>query len=82
MNSGINAGKSKIRAEQLLRWATVGRKVGGGYCAPFLGGAGYQSNTMWSGPRPTSVSSVIVIHPTVWHQYTNVTDRQDIGPIA
>ena len=33
--------------------------------------------TMWSGPRPTSVPSGILIHPTVWPQYTNVTDRTD-----
>ena len=34
------------------------------------------SNTMWPGPRPTSVPSGILIHPTVWPQYTNVTGRQ------
>jgi len=32
--------------------------------------------------RPTSVASGILIHPTVWVQYTNVADRQDNGPIA
>jgi len=105
------------------RLATIdmGRKVGWGCCAP-LGRAWSPSNTMWSGPRPTSapsdpaiwpqymsrkvwgllcplfagaklgpsltqshsvawlrptfVPSVILIHPTVWPQYTNVTDRQ------
>ena len=31
---------------------------------------------MWSGPRTTSVSSGILIHPTVWRQYTNVIDTQ------
>ena len=31
---------------------------------------------MWPGPRPTSIPSGILIHPTVWPQYTNVTDRQ------
>ena len=50
--------------------------------SPFLGeggelGAGSPSNTMWPGPRPTSLSSGILIHPTVWPQYTNVTDRID-----
>ena len=37
------------------------------------------------GPRPTSVSTVpsgILIHPTFWPQYTNITDRQDIGSVA
>jgi len=39
--------------------------------------AGSPSNTMWPGPRPTSLPSGILIHPTVWPQYTNyVTDRQ------
>ena len=35
------------------------------------------SRTMSPGSRPTSVSSGIVIHPTVWPQYTDVTNRQD-----
>ena len=29
------------------------------------------------GPRPTKVPSCILIHPTVWPQDTNITDRQD-----
>jgi len=45
-------------------------------------GAGSPSNTMWPGPKPTSLSSVILIHPTVWPQYINVTDRTDNGLIA
>jgi len=39
--------------------------------------AGSPSNTMWSGWRPTFIPSGILINPTVWLQYTNVTDRQD-----
>ena len=44
------------------------------------GGAGFLSNTMW--PRPIEaylhIPSGILIHPTVWLEYTNVTDkRQD-----
>jgi len=31
---------------------------------------------MSPGLSPTSVPSGILIHPTVWIQYTNVTDRQ------
>jgi len=51
-------------------------KIGG--CAPFGGGGpGSPSNTVWSGPRPTCVPSFILIRPTVWLQYTNITDRQD-----
>jgi len=48
----------------------------GGCRAHFRGGAGSPSNTMSPGPRPTSVLSGILIHPTVWPQYTNVTYRQ------
>ena len=50
-----------------------GLKRGKGCCAPF---GGSLSNTMWPGLRPTSMPSCILIHPTVWPQYTNVTDRQ------
>ena len=35
------------------------------------------SNTTCPEPRPTCMTSFILIHPTVWPQYTNVTDRQD-----
>jgi len=50
----------------------------GGLLCPFpWGGAGSPSNKMWHGPRPTSVPSGILIRPTVWPQYTNVTDRTD-----
>jgi len=31
-------------------------------------GAGSPSNTMWPGPRPTSLPSGILINPTVWPQ--------------
>ena len=47
-------------------------------------GAGFPSNMMLPGPRPTSIPSGILIHPTVSPQYTNVTDtdKTDNGPIA
>jgi len=35
-------------------------------CAPFRRGTGSLSNTMWIGPRLTSVPSGILIHSTVW----------------
>jgi len=69
--------KSSAVADISDRLATIdkGRKVGA--AVPFsVGELGSPSNTMWTGPRPTSVLSDIVIHPTVWPQYTNVTDRQ------
>jgi len=49
---------------------------------PSFLGAGSPSNTMWPGPRPNSMPNFILIHPIFWPQYTNVTDRQDNGPIA
>jgi len=33
-------------------------------------GVGSSSNTMWPGPRPTSVPSGILIQPAVWPQHT------------
>jgi len=55
---------------------------------PLYSGVGSPSNTMWTGLRPTSIPSgspsnalwpeprptSILIHPTVWPQYTNVTE--------
>ena len=37
---------------------------------------------MWPEPRPTSASSDILIHATVWPQYTNVIKQSDNGLIA
>ena len=39
-----------------------------GLLCPFRGGAGSPSNTMWPGPRSTSVPSGVFIHPAVWPQ--------------
>jgi len=55
---------------------SVNRKSGG-LCTFLWGGAGSPSNTILPGSRPTSVPSGILIHPTVWPQYSNVTDRTD-----
>jgi len=47
------------------------------------GGAGSPSNTMWPGPRPTCMPSFILIRPTIWPQYTRVTDdRRHLMTIA
>ena len=46
------------------------------HCATLPGGTVSPSNTMWPGSRPTSISSGILVHPTVWPQYTNITNRQ------
>jgi len=57
---------------------TWAEKWGGGCCAAFRRGrAGSPCNTTSPGPRPTSLPSGILIHPTVSPQYTNVTHRQD-----
>ena len=74
-------------AEMGDRLATRGvcRKAVGLLCPLWGGGElGPPSNTMWPGPRPASIPSGILIHPTVWPQYTNVTDRDrtDNGLIA
>jgi len=50
---------------------------GKGCCAPFPGGSWVPiCNTVSTGPRPTSIPTGILIQPTDWPQYTNVTDRQ------
>ena len=54
----------------------TGRKLGEG-AVPLLGGAGSPSNTVWPGTRPTYMPSFILIHPTIWSQHINVTDRTD-----
>ena len=61
-------------AEMGDRLATIdmGREVGAAMPRS-AARAGISSNKMWSGPRPTSVPSGILIHPAVWPQYTNVT---------
>ena len=77
--------KSSAVAEMGNRLATIdmGRKVGVGAAVSLsVGEVGSPSNTMGPGPRPTSVPSGILIHPTVRLQYTNVSDRTDNGLIA
>jgi len=59
-----------------LATTDMGRKFGD---VPLSGsGTWFPPNTMWPGPRPTCMPSVIFIGPTVWPQHTNVTDRQDM----
>jgi len=55
----------------------MGRKVGAAVPLSMTGAGSHL--TQWPGPRPTLVPSGILINPTVWLQYTNVTetDRQD-----
>jgi len=70
-----------IKFKQVLssgdRLATIDMSQKGGLLCPFQGrGTGSPSNAMWPVPRPTSVPSGILIHPTVWPQCTNATDIQ------
>ena len=67
--------KWHLNSSSPLETIDMGRKVG--MLCPFLGGAGFPLNTVWPGPKTTSMPSFILIHPTVWLQYTNVTDRTD-----
>ena len=67
--------KSHLNLSSHLTTTDMGRKLGA--VARWRAGAESPSNTMWPGPRPTCTPSFILIHPTVWPQYTNVTDRTD-----
>jgi len=80
LSAASYANKSSAVAEMGDRLATIdiAQKVWG-CCALFRGEiAGFPSNTMSPGPRPTSIpTGTLTIHPTVWPQYTNVPDRTD-----
>jgi len=52
----------------------------GGGAVSLLGGAGFRSNTMWPGPRPTAVPIGILMHRAVWPQYTNVANIGVLWP--
>ena len=70
--------RNKWHLDPSSHLATIDMCLKLGCFALFLGrGAGSPSNTMWPGLRPTCMPSFILIHPTVWPQYTDVTDRQD-----
>jgi len=69
--------RTKWRLDPSSRLATIDMAENWGLCPFGGGGAGSPSNTMWPGPRPICMPSFILIYPTVWPQYTNVTDRQD-----
>ena len=69
--------KSSADANVGDRLATIytGRKVGA--AVPLsVGELGSHLTQCGIGMRPTSVPSGILIHPTVWPHYTNVSDRQ------
>jgi len=49
----------------------MGRKLGAPSLRPLFGerGAESPSNTKFPGLRPTSIASVVLMHPAVWPQY-------------
>ena len=53
----------------------MGRKLG--ELCPFGAVRWVPNNTICPGPTPTSTRSGILIHPAVWPQYTNITNRTD-----
>ena len=63
--------KSSAVAEMSYHLAAVDMGQKGGAAVPLSRGGGWApSNTMWSGLRPTSVPSGILINPAVWPQKT------------
>ena len=66
MNALQKSNKSSAVAEMGDRLATIG--MGLKWVGAVVGGwvpTGSSSNTMWPGPRPTSLPSGILIRPTV-----------------
>ena len=57
-----------------LATTDIGRKLGAVPLSERMTGS--PSNTTWPEPRPTCLPSFIWIRPTVWPQYTKITDRQ------
>jgi len=67
-------------SNQLVGHNIYGPKIGRGSVPLWRGGAESPSNTVW--PRPTSMPCFVLIHSTVWPQYTKVTDRQRTDSIG
>ena len=65
----VNIHKSSAVAEMGDRGHNRHRPKRGGCCALFAGAAWSPSNTMWTGPKSTSVPSGVFIHPAAWPQY-------------
>jgi len=57
--------KWRLHPSSLLVTIDMGQKLGGCRCSLFLGVTGFPSNTKSPGPRPTSISSGILVHPAV-----------------
>jgi len=69
--------RTKWHLDPSSRLATIDMGIKVGLLCSFFGeldfiegDAGSPSNTMSSGPRPTSLPSGILIHPAVWPQQT------------
>jgi len=53
----------------------------GGAAVPLLGIAGTPCNTMWPGPRSTSVPSRVFIHPAIWPATTDMGRKLGAVPL-
>jgi len=63
--------KWHLNPSSRLRTIDMGRKLRG--CGSCLGRGDWSpSSTIWSGPRPTSIPSGILIHVAVWPQYIDM----------
>jgi len=63
-----NMNKSSVLAEMGDRGHNRHGPKRVGAAVPLLRRAGTPSNTMWPGPRSTSVPSDVFIHPAIWPQ--------------
>jgi len=62
---------TKWHLDASSRLATIKMRRKLGALPPFLvRAAGSRSSTIWPGPRHTSMTSAILIHPAVWPQYS------------
>jgi len=61
--------KWHLDASSRLATIKMGRKLGATLPRLFGEGAGSPSSTLWRGPRPTSVSNAILIHPALLPQW-------------
>ena len=76
MGRGLPSTKWHLDPSSHLATTDMDRKLGA--CAPLGEGemCPHLTQRAWPGPRPTCISSFILILRIVWPQYTNVTDRQ------
>jgi len=94
LGRGLPHAKFELDPSNRLATVDMGKNWGMLYSPPVWGevGSGIPSNTMWpAGLSSICTASFILIHPAVWPQYANVTNRHsgqigdrqtDNGPTA